>query len=535
MADSGTAAAAAPSSSQSPAPSSDSTHSLLSSSVPYLSSFFLPYPLQLHHSTSAGRYVTATACISKDSCVFQSRAFAKGVHSSFLRRVCDSCWRYQHGRGWALHCFKCKQVWWCSKRCMRAAGGRSAAAPAVNTAETAAEERKEADEAAVGSEVRGADGREWLDVDEPHAVLDRGLHSAECATVRRLAGLKADKDTQGVLRLIVRVYFKLQRDAADAGAAPPPPLSESSPALCSSAQHTPVPVNHDFHLLIGHNAAPLPSLISPSLSASASPLTTSSHSLFWVQCKAHFLRLFPPTALPALYSILAKMESNAFSLYAAPPDKPPATPPAPPTDESASSSASSSSAASSSPSSPSQSVSSSSSATVIDRENLGHRSIGRSLYPSASFFNHSCRPNCEVFETGSVLSVHAQRDVSLGEELSIAYIDCNQRLRARRQQLQQTYFFHCRCDRCSREEQLEAGQAQQDASEADVPISYDRQQGGRERGRKRNARLKRKKIQAKKQQSPEAAAGQQAGTADAVSVQTVQEALNSLHLSSATG
>ena len=40
-------------------------------------------------------------------------------------------------------------------------------------------------------------------------------------------------------------------------------------------------------------------------------------------------------------------------------------------------------------------------------------------------------PNCEVVKTGSVLSLHTQREVSAGEELSI---DCSQRLRARRQQ-----------------------------------------------------------------------------------------------------
>jgi len=134
----------------------------------------------------------------------------------------------------------------------------------------------------------------------------------------------------------------------------------------------------------------------------------------------------------------------------------------------------------------------------IDRTNLGLKSIGRSLYPSASYFNHSCEPNCEVFETGSILSIHPTRDIAEGDEVTIAYIDTKQTLHARRQQLHDTYFFHCQCTRCVREEATDTtggGEEETVVEEAEkARLSYVEKQGGRERSKKRNGKLKKKKL-----------------------------------------
>ena len=469
----------------SPSPTSDSSDDALSSTVPYLSAFLLPYPLRIHCSPRTGRYVTATAAIASSSVVLQSRAFVKGLHSSFLRRVCDACWRYHHGRGWPLKCNKCRQVWWCSKPCMHSAH-TSPPTPSSPDAPPP--------------------GREWLADDDHFAVLDAGLHALECGTLRKLNGLKVDKDTAGMLRAIVRIYFKLQHMPPSADTSPSPALAPS--AVASSPSQLPTPTSYDFDLLIGHTALSLPSLVSPT-SPSPSPsslasVTRTSHELFWVDVRGHFVRLLGHAALPALYSILAKLESNAFGLYAAPPDLPSPTP------------STSTADPSSPPPAPSTPPQESEAAAVasedagrvvltstVDRENLGLRSIGRSLYPSASYLNHSCEPNCEVFETGSILQVCAKADIAEGDEVTISYIDTNQRLRERRRQLLETYFFTCQCTRCAREEAREEGKEEEsDDAPPTVAPSY-ASEARRKKSRKRGARLKKKKIEAKFHSPPQ--------------------------------
>ena len=83
----------------------------------------------------------------------------------------------------------------------------------------------------------------------------------------------------------------------------------------------PTPTTDDFHLLIGHNAVPLPSLLSPvPMQPSPTSLVSNGHTAFWVEIRSAFVKVLGVEALPSLYSILAKLESNAFGLYAAPKD-----------------------------------------------------------------------------------------------------------------------------------------------------------------------------------------------------------------------
>ena len=185
-----------------PSPTADSTSSTLASTLPYLSSFLTPYPLVLNHSPIRGRYITATATIHSSSTLplFHSRAFVQGVHSSFLRRQCGSCWRYNHGKGWQYSCQRCKQIYFCSKRCMKAARHI---------------QQQQDDE---------PDSVEWLADDEHFAVMDRGVHALECTTLKKLNGLsKLDKDTAGMLRAIIRIHHKLL--ARPPSHTPPQPLN----------------------------------------------------------------------------------------------------------------------------------------------------------------------------------------------------------------------------------------------------------------------------------------------------------------------
>ena len=78
---------------------------------------------------------------------------------------------------------------------------------------------------------------------------------------------------------------------------------------------------------------------------------------------------------------------------------------------------------------------------------------GRSLYCHASYFNHSCSPNCEVHITGSFLSIYTLKKIEIGEELTIKYIDTNIPRSARNQKLQSDYRFSCECLRCNDEKE----------------------------------------------------------------------------------
>lgn len=83
--------------------------------------------------------------------------------------------------------------------------------------------------------------------------------------------------------------------------------------------------------------------------------------------------------------------------------------------------------------------------------------IGIGVYPSASLFNHSCRPNaCTVFE-GTMLCISAIRDIAPGEEIVISYIDLGAPLKHRRSELQKGFGFVCACERCAAEEREGGG------------------------------------------------------------------------------
>eukprot|EP00698_Gefionella_okellyi_P013793 TRINITY_DN3795_c0_g1_i2.p1 TRINITY_DN3795_c0_g1~~TRINITY_DN3795_c0_g1_i2.p1 ORF type:complete len:487 (+),score=67.22 TRINITY_DN3795_c0_g1_i2:74-1534(+) len=75
------------------------------------------------------------------------------------------------------------------------------------------------------------------------------------------------------------------------------------------------------------------------------------------------------------------------------------------------------------------------------------------LFPTGSFFDHSCRPNvvlCAQSAQGSFPAAHFRTilPVKQGDQLLISYCDVYQPVEQRRAQLQQTYHFTCECDGC---------------------------------------------------------------------------------------
>jgi len=87
-----------------------------------------------------------------------------------------------------------------------------------------------------------------------------------------------------------------------------------------------------------------------------------------------------------------------------------------------------------------------------DKDDLLPPFLGIGLARAVAFMNHSCEPTCEVdYDGNAVAVVTALRTVSLGEELTISYIDEERTLAERQALLRREYQFSCVCARCCRE------------------------------------------------------------------------------------
>jgi hypothetical protein len=81
-----------------------------------------------------------------------------------------------------------------------------------------------------------------------------------------------------------------------------------------------------------------------------------------------------------------------------------------------------------------------------DSENLG--SV---MYPSASYFNHSCDPNMIKIRQGRTVLFVSSRDISAEEELCISYGHTERKVEERRKCLRDWWGFTCNCPRCTQE------------------------------------------------------------------------------------
>ncbi|KAF8557507.1 SET domain-containing protein [Imleria badia] len=77
--------------------------------------------------------------------------------------------------------------------------------------------------------------------------------------------------------------------------------------------------------------------------------------------------------------------------------------------------------------------------------------MGWGIWVSASYFNHSCMPNVRKKRVGRTLHFEATRGIQAGEELCISYIDTDSPADQRRRELEESWFFSCRCLRCEKE------------------------------------------------------------------------------------
>jgi hypothetical protein len=79
------------------------------------------------------------------------------------------------------------------------------------------------------------------------------------------------------------------------------------------------------------------------------------------------------------------------------------------------------------------------------------RCLASAIFPSASFFNHSCVPNCTRFpDHAGLIAIRALYPIPAGTELNISYITLHDSPReTRMEQLRYYYCFECGCPRCS--------------------------------------------------------------------------------------
>ncbi|NWT36821.1 SMYD3 methyltransferase, partial [Rissa tridactyla] len=78
--------------------------------------------------------------------------------------------------------------------------------------------------------------------------------------------------------------------------------------------------------------------------------------------------------------------------------------------------------------------------------------VGVGLYPSMSLLNHSCDPNCVIVFEGYQLLLHSVREIQIGEELTVSYIESLMPTSERQKQLMRQYCFECDCLLCQNQE-----------------------------------------------------------------------------------
>ena len=76
------------------------------------------------------------------------------------------------------------------------------------------------------------------------------------------------------------------------------------------------------------------------------------------------------------------------------------------------------------------------------------KGIGSGLYHISSYMSHSCAPNVEAVFEGSELKLVAKRDLKIGEEIFLSFVDVGLDLKDRRRILKEKYRFMCKCEAC---------------------------------------------------------------------------------------
>lgn len=75
--------------------------------------------------------------------------------------------------------------------------------------------------------------------------------------------------------------------------------------------------------------------------------------------------------------------------------------------------------------------------------------IGLCFEPTLALANHSCSSNAVIMFDGRRVSLRALNEIKQGEQIFISYVDPTQPREMRRAELQERYFFLCKCEKCN--------------------------------------------------------------------------------------
>ncbi len=82
---------------------------------------------------------------------------------------------------------------------------------------------------------------------------------------------------------------------------------------------------------------------------------------------------------------------------------------------------------------------------------LGSSASSGGLFLEASRINHSCRQNAQntLNENIGQLTIHALRDIEVGQEITISYLASTSEYADRQRFLKENFKFECKCELCS--------------------------------------------------------------------------------------
>lgn len=84
--------------------------------------------------------------------------------------------------------------------------------------------------------------------------------------------------------------------------------------------------------------------------------------------------------------------------------------------------------------------------SVSDQRGLN--AVGVGLFPNLCLINHDCWPNCTVVLNHGKIELRALGKISVGEEVTVSYVDFLNLTEDRQRQLKSQYFFDCTCQSC---------------------------------------------------------------------------------------
>uniref|UniRef100_A0A8D2J0F3 [histone H3]-lysine(4) N-trimethyltransferase n=1 Tax=Varanus komodoensis TaxID=61221 RepID=A0A8D2J0F3_VARKO len=86
--------------------------------------------------------------------------------------------------------------------------------------------------------------------------------------------------------------------------------------------------------------------------------------------------------------------------------------------------------------------------TLSDQRGL--QAVGVGIFPNLCLVNHDCWPNCTVIFNNGKIELRALGKISVGEELTVSYIDFLNISEDRKLLLKKQYYFDCTCEYCQK-------------------------------------------------------------------------------------